>query len=327
MHSDAGGADDTAWDQIVALYDQLYAFVPTPVVALNRAIAVAEHQGPEAGLAILDDLDLPQYHLLPAARADLLERLGRHDEAADAYEEAMALTENHAERDLLDRRRRELAVDLSPFVCARTRPGCGRRSCTDVGRPAVMAGAEPPVPDVVGHRRAARGRRPAARGSGAGARGHDSRRGEGRRPDCRPGSVGSALARLVDGELVERAGDGTHVLLGEAFRRAAVATADAGPPADPIGDAPADAAKVLRAFFRGGRLTSIPASHAKRLVILDRLAQELEPGVRYTERQVNAALRPFHEDVAALRRYLVDDGFLDRGADQYWRTGGSVNVR
>ena len=73
---------------------------------------------------------------------------------------------------------------------------------------------------------------------------------------------------------------------------------------DPTGDAPPDAAKVLRTFFRGGRLTSIPTSHAKRLVILDRLAQEFEPGVRYSERQVNARLRPFHEDVAALRRYL-----------------------
>ena len=95
-----------------------------------------------------------------------------------------------------------------------------------------------------------------------------------------------------------------------------MAAADAGPPPDPTGDAPPDAAKVLRTFFRGGRLTSIPTSHAKRLVILDRLAQELEPGVRYTERQVNARLRPFHDDVAALRRYLVDDGFLDREAGQ-----------
>ena len=136
--------------------------------------------------------------------------------------------------------------------------------------------------------------------------------------------VGRALARLVDGELVERTEDGTHVLLGEAFRRAAVASADARPAPDPTGDAPPDAAKVLRTFLRGGRLTSIPTSHAKRLVILDRLAQELEPGVRYTERQVNALLRPFHDDVAALRRYLVDDGFLDREAGQYWRTGGSV---
>jgi RNA polymerase sigma-70 factor (ECF subfamily) len=110
VHSDADDADDTAWDQIVALYDQLYGFVPTPVVALNRAIAIAELRGPEAGLAILDDLDLPQYHLLHAARADLLERLGRDTEAASAYEEAMGLTENAAERDLLDRRRRELAT-------------------------------------------------------------------------------------------------------------------------------------------------------------------------------------------------------------------------
>ncbi|MET0903057.1 MAG: RNA polymerase sigma factor [Acidimicrobiales bacterium] len=112
VHSDANGPDDTQWDQIVALYDQLYAVVPTPIVALNRAIAVAEHHGPEAGLAILDDLDLPQYHLLPAARADLLERLGRTDEAAAAYEEAMDLTANRAERDLLDRRRQEIPTSV-----------------------------------------------------------------------------------------------------------------------------------------------------------------------------------------------------------------------
>ena len=105
VHSDASGASDTAWDQIVALYDQLLAHVPTPVVALNRAIAVAELEGPEAGLALLDDLDLPQYHLLHAARADLLERLGRTDEAAEAYEQARQLTDNQAEQDLLDRRR------------------------------------------------------------------------------------------------------------------------------------------------------------------------------------------------------------------------------
>jgi RNA polymerase sigma-70 factor, ECF subfamily len=108
VHSDASGALDTRWDQIVALYEQLFAFVPTPVVALNRAIAVAELHGPDAGLAMLDDLGLPHYHLLPAARADLLERLGRTDEAAVAYEQAMALTENQAERDLLARRRQEL---------------------------------------------------------------------------------------------------------------------------------------------------------------------------------------------------------------------------
>jgi RNA polymerase sigma-70 factor (ECF subfamily) len=105
VHSDAASAAETAWDQVVALYDQLYAFVSTPVVALNRAIAVAELHGPAAGLAELEQLDLPQYHLLHAARADLLERLGRVDEAAAAYERAMQLTENEAERDLLERRR------------------------------------------------------------------------------------------------------------------------------------------------------------------------------------------------------------------------------
>jgi RNA polymerase sigma-70 factor (ECF subfamily) len=108
VHSDAATADDTAWDQIVALYDQLVAMAPTPVVALNRAIAVAELRGPEAGLALLDKLDFPQYHLLPAARGDLLERLGRTDEAASAYADAIELTENTAERDLLERRRAAL---------------------------------------------------------------------------------------------------------------------------------------------------------------------------------------------------------------------------
>jgi RNA polymerase sigma-70 factor (ECF subfamily) len=108
VHSDASGAADTAWDQIVALYDQLLVHVPTAVVALNRAIAVAELHGPEAGLALLDELDLPQYHLLHAARADLLERLGRPDEAVEAYETARSLTENAAEQALLDRRRAAL---------------------------------------------------------------------------------------------------------------------------------------------------------------------------------------------------------------------------
>jgi RNA polymerase sigma-70 factor (ECF subfamily) len=108
VHSDAASATDTAWDQIVALYDQLYEHLPTPVVALNRAIAVAELRGPEAGLSVLETLDLPQYHLLHAARADLLDRLGRADEATAAYERAMSLTENEAERALLERRRAAL---------------------------------------------------------------------------------------------------------------------------------------------------------------------------------------------------------------------------
>jgi RNA polymerase sigma-70 factor (ECF subfamily) len=108
VHSEAPTAADTDWRQIVALYDQLLAIGDNPIVALNRAIAVAEVDGPEAALAIVDGLDLDGYHLLHAARADLLERLGRVDEAAAAYDRAIGLTANAAERDLLQRRRAAL---------------------------------------------------------------------------------------------------------------------------------------------------------------------------------------------------------------------------
>jgi hypothetical protein len=137
-------------------------------------------------------------------------------------------------------------------------------------------------------------------------------------------AVATALARLVDAELVVRGDDGTHVLLAEAFRAAAIAAAPERDDADPTGDVPEDTAKVLRTFFRGGRLTSIPTQHSKKLVVLDRLAQEFDVGTRYQERQVNAILRRFHDDVAALRRYLVDEGFLDRARGEYWRSGGTV---
>ena len=82
---------------------------------------------------------------------------------------------------------------------------------------------------------------------------------------------------------------------------------------------------VLRAFFDAdGRLTIIPARHAKRLVVLDHLAQRFEPGERYSELEVNDRLRAAHDDVAALRRYLVDEGFLTREGGVYWRSGGSA---
>jgi hypothetical protein len=135
-------------------------------------------------------------------------------------------------------------------------------------------------------------------------------------------AVATALARLVDGELVVRGDGGSHVLLGEAFRRAAIASAPARPEPDPTGDVPEDEARVLRTFFRGGRLTSIPTQQAKLLIVLDRLAQELEPGHRYPEREVNRILRGFHDDVAALRRHLVDQELLSREAGVYWRSGG-----
>jgi len=105
VHSDAPTAADTDWSQIVTLYDQLLVRAPTPVVALNRAIAVAELHGPGQALALVDELDLPGYHLLHAARGDLLERLGRPAEAAAAYDEALAHTTNGAERELLQRQR------------------------------------------------------------------------------------------------------------------------------------------------------------------------------------------------------------------------------
>ena len=83
VHADASTADATDWSQIVQLYDQLLLYMPTPIVALNRAIAVAELDGPAPALAILDQLDLDNYHLYHAARADLLQRLGRFDDASD----------------------------------------------------------------------------------------------------------------------------------------------------------------------------------------------------------------------------------------------------
>jgi RNA polymerase sigma-70 factor (ECF subfamily) len=108
LHAQAPTAAATDWPQIAALYGVLYAIQPTPVVALNRAVAVAMADGPEHGLALLDTIDLPGYHLLPAARADLLRRLGRRDQAQAAYREALALVTNEAERRFLERRLRAL---------------------------------------------------------------------------------------------------------------------------------------------------------------------------------------------------------------------------
>jgi RNA polymerase sigma-70 factor, ECF subfamily len=105
VHSDAPVAEATDWHQILALYDQLLALAPSPVVALNRAVAVAEVDGPEAALAEVDALDLGGYHLLHAIRADLLRRLGRDAEAAVEYDAAIDLTDNEVERRFLRRRR------------------------------------------------------------------------------------------------------------------------------------------------------------------------------------------------------------------------------
>jgi hypothetical protein len=84
--------------------------------------------------------------------------------------------------------------------------------------------------------------------------------------------------------------------------------------------------QVLRRFLVDGRLVAIPAQRGKRLVVLDYLAALFEPGVRYTEAEVNQALRAYHPDYAALRRYLVDEEFMRRDQGVYWRTGGTVDV-
>ena len=92
------------------------------------------------------------------------------------------------------------------------------------------------------------------------------------------------------------------------------------------GAADTGSAAVLRVFMPEGRLEQVPAARAKRLVVLDQIARVFEPGVRYPERDVNAMLAAFHADYAALRRYLVDEGFLARDQNEYWRIGGTVEV-
>jgi len=101
VHADAATVEETDWSQIVVLYDQLFAVAPTSVVALNRAVAVGEVQGPAAALALVDELNLDTYYPFHATRADLLRRLGRHGEAAAAYQRAAALAPTDAERDFL----------------------------------------------------------------------------------------------------------------------------------------------------------------------------------------------------------------------------------
>jgi predicted RNA polymerase sigma factor len=104
VHADADDATATDWAQIVQLYDQLFALQPTSIVALNRAIAIGEASGPAAALAIVEGLDLEQYHLYHATRGELLERLERTGEAVAAYEQALALATNAAERRHLEGR-------------------------------------------------------------------------------------------------------------------------------------------------------------------------------------------------------------------------------
>jgi hypothetical protein len=139
-----------------------------------------------------------------------------------------------------------------------------------------------------------------------------------------PREARKALARLENGGLVTE-DDGVwdlHIdVLREAVRAATPARTD-----DPGEGLDGSTAAVLRSFVRDGRLVSIPVQHSKKRIVLDHVARVFEIGVRYSEREVDAMLRAFHPDYAALRRYLVDEGFLSREHGVYWRTGGSVEL-
>jgi hypothetical protein len=134
-----------------------------------------------------------------------------------------------------------------------------------------------------------------------------------------------ALTRLEAAGLVGRDKDGTWSFDVARLKEIAREARPRDEP-DDVGDVDARSASVLRTFLRGGRLTQIPTQHAKRLVVLDHICRVFEIGVHYPEKEVDALLRAFHPDHAALRRYLVEDGFLAREHNVYWRTGGSVDV-
>ena len=136
--------------------------------------------------------------------------------------------------------------------------------------------------------------------------------------------VALAARRLARAGLVLR--DGHRLALRtEQFGEAARAAAEQAPPPEPLSADPAQDA-VLQAFLRDGRLVSIPTQLSKRRVVLEHLVHVFEPGVHYPEREVNALLGAWHPDVAALRRYLVDEGLLSRAGGEYWRSGGYVQV-
>jgi hypothetical protein len=142
-----------------------------------------------------------------------------------------------------------------------------------------------------------------------------------------PKTVRKALDRLIRGGLVEITVDGRLRVATERFKEAAQRAAAERPQARPedLG-ATADQAQVLRNYLVDGRLTHIPATRSKRLVVLDFLAGQFEPGRIYPEEQVNYTLGRFNPDYAALRRYLVEEELLDRRDGFYWRTGGTFEL-
>jgi len=135
-------------------------------------------------------------------------------------------------------------------------------------------------------------------------------------------SIVDAADRLSPGGFVQLV-DGAYVLDASLFQQAA--RAEVAPPApSAFPDELAEVARVLDTVFVDGRMQQWPAKKSKRLVVLDYLCQQFEIGTRYSEAQVNDILRPFNDDVAMSRRYLVDEQFLDRSNGQYWRCGGTV---
>jgi len=135
--------------------------------------------------------------------------------------------------------------------------------------------------------------------------------------------VTKALGRLISGGLVAAAGEDGLVVIAEAFQ-AAAREALTRPDTGEHDDQPDDSRKVLKVFVTDGRITQIPTARGKRQVLLDWLAQEFEPGRRYSEQMVNLMLGQHHADTASLRRYMIDEGILEREAGQYWRSGGTV---
>jgi hypothetical protein len=135
-----------------------------------------------------------------------------------------------------------------------------------------------------------------------------------------PRVVATSLNRLMDGGLVIQEADGYRFDSDELWDAARAA----GRRRSEVDRETSPEDEVLARFLKKGRLVSVPAARAKRIAVLDLLAQEFEPGHYYEEREVNRILKRFYDDYASLRRYLVDEGFLSRDAGKYWRSGGSV---
>lgn len=136
-----------------------------------------------------------------------------------------------------------------------------------------------------------------------------------------PRAVVDSADRLINGGLLEGDLNG-YTLIDEVFQQAARAEAPDSAPSVHA-DQPEDVARVLDVALTDGKLVQWPAKRTKRLIVLDHLAQNFDIGKRYKEPEVNELLKPFNDDVATMRRYLVDEQFLDRGNGEYWRCGGS----